>query len=254
MDQSLLLMRCKQGDKAAREQMITENIGLVWSIVRRFLGRGYEADDLFQIGCIGLMKAIDKFDLNYDVQFSTYAVPMITGEVRRFLRGDGLVKVSRTMKENAFKIRQACEVLERRLGREATLDEIAAATELKREDIVMAMEAGAEVDSIYRTVYQGDGSEIYMVDQIVQGAGGGTGRLSGAGESGDVEKEKLLDHMLLSGLLKSLPESEQLLLKMRYFEERTQNEVAARLGISQVQVSRLEKKILLKLRAQCEKI
>lgn len=254
MDQSLLLMRFKQGDKAAREQMITENIGLVWSIVRRFLGRGYEADDLFQIGCIGLMKAIDKFDLNYDVQFSTYAVPMITGEIRRFLRDDGLVKVSRTMKENAFKIRQACEVLERRLGREATLDEIAAATELKREDIVMAMEAGAEVDSIYRTVYQGDGSEIYMVDQIVQGAGGGTGRLSGAGESGDVEKEKLLDHMLLSGLLKSLPESEQLLLKMRYFEERTQNEVAARLGISQVQVSRLEKKILLKLRAQCEKI
>ena len=246
MDQSLLLMRCKQGDKAAREQMITENIGLVWSIVRRFLGRGYEADDLFQIGCIGLMKAIDKFDLNYDVQFSTYAVPMITGEIRRFLRDDGLVKVSRTMK--------ACEGLERRLGREATLDEIAAATELKREDIVMAMEAGAEVDSIYRTVYQGDGSEIYMVDQIVQGAGGGTGRLSGAGESGDVEKEKLLDHMLLSGLLKSLPESEQLLLKMRYFEERTQNEVAARLGISQVQVSRLEKKILLKLRAQCEKI
>ena len=234
--------------------MITENIGLVWSIVSRFLGRGYEADDLFQIGCIGLMKAIDKFDLNYDVQFSTYAVPMITGEIRRFLRDDGLVKVSRTMKENAFKIRQACEVLERRLGREATLDEIAAATELKREDIVMAMEAGAEVDSIYRTVYQGDGSEIYMVDQIVQGAGGGTGRLSGAGESGDVEKEKLLDHMLLSGLLKSLPESEQLLLKMRYFEERTQNEVAARLGISQVQVSRLEKKILLKLRAQCEKI
>ncbi len=251
VDQSLLLARCKQGDKAAREQMITENIGLVWSIVRRFLGRGYEADDLFQIGSIGLMKAIDKFDLNFDVQFSTYAVPMITGEIRRFLRDDGLVKVSRTMKENAWKIRQACEVLERRLGREATLDEIAAATELKREDI--AMEAGAEVDSIYRTVYQGDGSEIYMVDQIVQGAGGSTGRLSGMGERSDVEKEKLLDHMLLSELLKSLPDSEQRLLRMRYFEERTQNEVAAELGISQVQVSRLEKKILLKLRAQCER-
>lgn len=249
-DQSLLLARCKQGDKAAREQMITDNIGLVWSIVRRFLGRGYEADDLFQIGSIGLMKAIDKFDLNFDVQFSTYAVPMITGEIRRFLRDDGLVKVSRTMKENAWKIHQACEVLERRLGREATLDEIAAATELKREDIVMAMEAGAEVDSIYRTVYQGDGSEIYMVDQIVQGAGGSTGRLSGTGESGDTEKERLLDHMLLSELLKSLPDSEQRLLRMRYFEERTQNEVAAKLGISQVQVSRLEKKILLKLRAQ----
>lgn len=117
----------------------------------------------------------------------------------------------------------------------------------------MAMEAGAEVDSIYRTVYQGDGSEIYMVDQIVQGAGGSTGRLSGMGERSDVEKEKLLDHMLLSELLKSLPDSEQRLLRMRYFEERTQNEVAAELGISQVQVSRLEKKILLKLRAQCER-
>ncbi len=250
MDQSLLLRRCKQGDKAAREQMITENIGLVWSIVRRFLGRGYEADDLFQIGSIGLMKAIDKFDLNYDVQFSTYAVPMITGEIRRFLRDDGLVKVSRTMKENAWKIHQACEMLERKLGREATLEEIAAATELCREDIVMAMEAGAEVDSIYRTVYQGDGSEICMIDQVVQGVDGAAGRLSGAGEAGDVEKERLLDRMLLSELLATLPESEQNLLKMRYFEERTQNEVAAALGISQVQVSRLEKKILLKLRKQ----
>lgn len=250
MDQSLLLMRCKQGDKAAREQMITENIGLVWSIVRRFLGRGYEADDLFQIGSIGLMKAVDKFDLNYDVQFSTYAVPMITGEIRRFLRDDGPVKVSRTMKENAWKIRQACEALERKLGREATLEEIAAATELKREDIVMAMEAGAEVDSIYRTVYQGDGSEICMIDQVVQGTDGAAGRLSGMGEAVDAEKEKLLDHMLLSELLGTLPESERNLLTMRYFEERTQNEVAAALGISQVQVSRLEKKILLKLRAK----
>lgn len=250
MDQSLLLKRCKQGDKAAREQMITENIGLVWSIVRRFLGRGYEADDLFQIGSIGLMKAIDKFDLNYEVQFSTYAVPMITGEIRRFLRDDGLVKVSRTMKENAWKIHQASEALERKLGREATLDEIAAATELRREDIVMAMEAGAEVDSIYRTVYQGDGSEIYMIDQVVQGQNGSAGRLSGAGDAGDEEKDRLLDHMLLNELLASLPEAEQSLLRMRYFEERTQNEVAAALGISQVQVSRLEKKILLKLRAR----
>ncbi len=250
MDQGLLLMRCKQGDKAAREQMITENIGLVWSIVRRFLGRGYEADDLFQIGSIGLMKAVDKFDLNYDVQFSTYAVPMITGEIRRFLRDDGPVKVSRTMKENAWKIRQACETLERKLGREATLEEIAAATELKREDIVMAMEAGAEVDSIYRTVYQGDGSEICMIDQVVQGTDGAAGRLSGMGEAVDAEKEKLLDHMLLFELLDTLPESERNLLTMRYFEERTQNEVAAALGISQVQVSRLEKKILLKLRAK----
>ncbi len=229
--------------------MITDNIGLVWSIVRRFEGRGYEAEDLFQIGSIGLMKAIDKFDLSFEVQFSTYAVPMITGEIKRFLRDDGLVKVSRTMKENAWKIRQVSERLEKQLGRAATLEEIAAAAELRREDVVMALEAGAEVESIYRTVYQGDGSEIYLVDQVVQGSSGGAGELSGRGHSGDPEKETLLNHILLEQLLDDLPEQEQHLLHLRYFEERTQSEVAAELGISQVQVSRLEKRILLKLRA-----
>ena len=248
MDQIQLLVRCKQGDDAAREQMITDNIGLVWSIVRRFIGRGYEAEDLFQIGAIGLMKAIDKFDLEFDVQFSTYAVPMITGEIKRFLRDDGMVKVSRTMKENAWKIRQVSERLEKELGREATLDEIAAATELKREDVVMALEAGAEVESIYRTVYQGDGNEIYLVDQVVQGSSGAAGELS-TSEHGDTEKEKLLNHILLEQLLAGLPEREQRLLRLRYFEDKTQNQVAAVLGISQVQVSRMEKRILQKLRA-----
>ena len=248
VDQIQLLVRCKQGDDAAREQMITDNIGLVWSIVRRFIGRGYEAEDLFQIGAIGLMKAIDKFDLEFDVQFSTYAVPMITGEIKRFLRDDGMVKVSRTMKENAWKIRQVSERLEKELGREATLDEIAAATELKREDVVMALEAGAEVESIYRTVYQGDGNEIYLVDQVVQGSSGAAGELS-TSEHGDTEKEKLLNHILLEQLLAGLPEPEQRLLRLRYFEDKTQNQVAAVLGISQVQVSRMEKRILQKLRA-----
>ena len=228
--------------------MITDNVGLVWSIVRRFMGRGYEAEDLFQIGSIGLMKAIDKFDMSFEVQFSTYAVPMITGEIKRFLRDDGLVKVSRSMKENAWKIHQVSERLEKQLGREATLEEIAAAAELRREDVVMALEARAEVESIYRTVYQGDGSEIYLVDQVIQGSGA-AGQLSGRGESGDPEKESLLNHILLEQLLSGLPEQEQHLLRLRYFEEKTQSEVAAELGISQVQVSRLEKKILLKLRA-----
>lgn len=250
MDSVQLLLRCKQGDKAAREQMIMDNVGLVWSIVRRFLGRGYEADDLFQIGCIGLMKAIDKFDLSFEVQFSTYAVPMITGEIKRFLRDDGMVKVSRTMKENAWKIHQASEQLERKLGREATLEEIAAATELKREDIVMALEAGAEVDSIYRAVYQGDGSEICMIDQIVSGNDGATGRLPGADSYCDREKEELINHILIEELLGQLKEEERRLIELRYYEERTQMEVAKELGISQVQVSRLEKKILLKLRAR----
>lgn len=250
MDSVQLLLRCKQGDKAAREQMIMENVGLVWSIVRRFLGRGYEADDLFQIGSIGLMKAIDKFDLSFEVQFSTYAVPMITGEIKRFLRDDGMVKVSRTMKENAWKIHQASEQLERKLGREATLEEIAAATELKREDIVMALEAGAEVESIYRAVYQGDGSEICMVDQIVSSSDGATGRLPGTDTYCDREKEELINHILIEELLGQLKEEERRLIELRYYEERTQMEVAKELGISQVQVSRLEKKILLKLRAK----
>lgn len=250
MDCVQLLIRCRQGDKAAREQMITENIGLVWSIVRRFLGRGYEAEDLFQIGSIGLMKAIDKFDLAYEVQFSTYAVPMITGEIKRFLRDDGLVKVSRTMKENAWKIHQVSEKLEKELGREATLDEIAAAAELKREDVVMALEAGAEVESIYRTVYQGEGNEIYLVDQVVQSGNGRTGEVSGSGNMSDPEKEKLLNHILLEELLAGLSESEQQLIRLRYFEDRTQIEVAGEMGISQVQVSRMEKKILSKLRRQ----
>lgn len=249
-DSAQLLMRCRQGDKAAREQMIMDNTGLVWSIVKRFLGRGYEAEDLFQIGSIGLMKAIDKFDPVFEVQFSTYAVPMITGEIKRFLRDDGMVKVSRTMKENAWRVYQAAEKLEKQLGREATLDEIAVATELKREDIVMAMEAGREVESIYRTVFQGDDNEIYMIDQVVSGEYGGAGQLAGAENLGDAEKERVLNRILLEELLGGLTEEEQKLIRMRYFEDRTQMEVAAVLQISQVQVSRLEKKILLKLRKQ----
>ncbi len=250
MDCVQLLLRCRQGDKAAREQMIMENVGLVWSIVRRFLGRGHEADDLFQIGVIGLMKAVDKFELSFEVQFSTYAVPLIMGEIKRFLRDDGLVKVSRTMKENAWKIHQASERLERALGREATLEEIAAATELKREDVVMALESGAEVESIYRAVYQGDGNEICMIDQVVQGNNGAAGRLPGNDTCYDVEKEELLNHILLEELLGQLQEEERRLIELRYYEDKTQMEVAKELGISQVQVSRLEKKILLKLRAR----
>ena len=252
MDQTQLLVQCSQGDAGAREQMILENVGLVWSIVRRFLGRGYEADDLFQIGTIGLMKAIDKFDLNFGVQFSTYAVPVITGEIKRFLRDDGMVKVSRSMKENAWKIRQMSEQLEKELGREATLDEIAAATELRREDVVMALEAVSEVDSIYRTVYQGDGSEIYLVDQVVQGQEGTTKRLHAPAGGEDAEKEELLNHIMLEQVIDALSEQEKLLVRLRYYEEKKQTEVAKLLGISQVQVSRLEKKILKKMRSRLE--
>ena len=234
METTALIRQAQTGDKAAREQVISENVGLVWSIVRRFLGRGQEADDLFQIGVIGLMKAVDKFDMNFEVKFSTYAVPMISGEIKRYLRdNNSLIKMSRSVKENGWKVKQAKEQLAIALGRDATMEEIAAATELSIEDIVMAIEANSEIESIYQTVYQGDGNEIYLVDRIP--------------EKRD-ETEKLLDRMTIHQLLDLLEEDERRLIQYRYFEEKTQTAAAELLGISQVQVSRLEKKILLKMR------
>ena len=224
---AVLIARSQAGDKEAREVLIEKNLGLVHHIVRRFLGRGYDAEDLFQIGSIGLMKAIDKFDLAYDVKFSTYAVPMISGEIKRFLRDDGMVKVSRTLKE------KASERIAHEKGREATLEEIALATGISKEDIVMAMEANVEVESIYKSVYQSDGNEIYLVDKLP--------------EKKD-DNEKLLNHMLLEQLIGELGEEERLLIRLRYFQDKTQVEVAKNLGISQVQVSRMEKKILVRMR------
>lgn len=217
----------------AREVLIEKNLGLVHHIVKRFLNRGVDAEDLFQIGCIGLMKAVDKFDLAFDVKFSTYAVPMISGEIKRFLRDDGLVKVSRSLKENGWKITRAREQFQHENGREPTLEEVAKVTGLSTEEVVMAMDAGAEVESIYRSIYQSDGNEIYLVDQIA---------------SKSNEKEKLLNHMLLKQLLSELAGEEKELIRLRYFQGKTQTEVAARLGISQVQVSRLEKRILRRMR------
>lgn len=256
---AVLIARAQEGDKEAREVLVKNNLGLVHHIVKRFLGRGYDAEDLFQIGSIGLMKAIDKFDLQYAVRFSTYAVPMIAGEIKRFLRDDGMVKVSRTLKENGWKIRQASEQITKRLGREPTLSEIQEQTGLEREEIVMAMEANVEVESIYKSVYQSDGSEIYLVDQVSATAGGGLGRMgrtgydsSGghnyAGACEDYEKEQVLNRMLLKQVLGSLEGPERELIYLRYFQEKTQTEVAKKMGVSQVQVSRMEKKILIRLR------
>ena len=176
---AVLIERSRAGDKEARERLIEEKLGLVRHIVKRFLERGYDPEDLFQIGCIGLMKAIDKFDLRFEVKFSTYAVPMIQGEIKRFLRDDGMVKVSRTLKENGWKIRQAAEKLSHMLGRDATMQEISEETGLSVEDIVLALDANIEVESIYKSVYQSDGNEIYLVDQVVGEAGGGDARRIG---------------------------------------------------------------------------
>ena len=229
-----LIQSAHEGDKSARDRLVAENMGLVWSIVRRFGGRGYDPEDLFQIGSIGLIKAIDKFDLNYDVKFSTYAVPLITGEIKRFIRDDGMIKVSRNLKENGIKIKMAREKLAGKYGREPSIDEVAKEAFLTVEEVVLAMEANVQVESIYKSVYQSDGNELFMVDQL-------------ADESGNAHEE-VLNHLLVNQLLNGLGKEEQKLIILRYYQDKTQMEVAKVLGISQVQVSRLEKKILLGMR------
>lgn len=231
-----LIKRSRSGDKLAREQVIKENMPLVYSIVKRFAGRGYDVEDLSQIGAIGLIKAVDNFNLNYDVKFSTYAVPVISGEIKRFLRDDGMVKVSRTLKENGIRVRRAAESLAGRLGREATLEELSAATELGREEIVMALEAGNEVESLHKTVFQKEGSEIFLMDRI---------------PSEKNESEAVVNQLLLEQLLGELDEKERRLIELRYFEEKTQTQTAQMLEMSQVQVSRLEKRILGSMRKKC---
>ncbi len=233
-----LLERSHAGDQTARDAMVQSNMGLVWSIVRRFHNRGYELEDLFQVGSIGLMKAIDKFDTSFSVKFSTYAVPMITGEIRRFLRDDGMIKVSRSLKENGAKMKRAREKLQADFGREPTLQELSEETGLPREEIVMALEANGEVESIYKTTTPADGKEMCLADRLPQ------------------EKDSheiLLNHMVLEQLLSELGEMERQLIELRYYKEKTQTQVAKEMGISQVQVSRLEKKILLEMRKNLNK-
>lgn len=229
------------GDKGARDNLISENLGLVHAVARRFDNRGHDREEIFQIGCIGLMKAIDKFDLSLNLAFSTYAVPMITGEIRRFLRDDGMVKVSRTLKENGYRISRTREALLDKLGREPTLAELSDELGLPREEIVLAIEANREVESIYQSVYERDGDELLLIDQI-------SGRDSSCGQQEEPEKEAVLNHLVIDQLLGLLKEKERKLIELRYFENRTQSQVAAELGMSQVQVSRMEKKILLGLR------
>ena len=228
-----LLQMAHEGDKAARDQLVEENVGLVWSIVRRFGGRGYEPEDLFQIGSIGLLKAIDKFDLSYDVRFSTYAVPMITGEIKRFLRDDGMIKVSRSVKELGMKVGAARESLSGTLGREPTIEEIAVELKVSREEVAASLEAGAEVESLYRPFGQNDGQELCLMDRL---------------EEKENAEEKLLNRMVLRELISELEPKEREIIIRRYFYNQTQSAIAADLDISQVQVSRLEKRILRRMR------
>ena len=230
MDKTLELLKlAKEGNQDAKERVVTENLGLVWAVARRFLGRGHELEDLYQIGCIGLMKCIDKFDLSFDVKFSTYAVPMISGEIKRFLRDDGMIKVSRTLKETAYKVKKVREEIMNRTGMEPKLEEISQLLEIDVEEIVASLEANVEVESIHKTIYQNDGNAIYLLDKIADVAD---------------ENETLLDHLVVEELMGQLEETEAQIIRMRYFENKTQTEIAKGIGISQVQVSRIEKKIL----------
>lgn len=242
-----LIDRAHHGDERARAQLVEQNMGLVWSIVRRLLRQRYrERGSVPDRSPSGLLKAIDKFDCSFEVRFSTYAVPMIMGEIKRFLRDDGLVKVSRTLKENGWKIRRETENYRNRWGREPTLEELAEATALSREEIVESLDAGLEVESIDRTYSQEDGSEISLLDRIDSRNAGE--RVS----AGDREKEALLNRVVLEQLLEELPESERKLIIWRYLQEQTQTKVAERMGISQVQVSRMEKRILKTMRERLE--
>ncbi|WP_078413656.1 RNA polymerase sporulation sigma factor SigF [Priestia abyssalis] len=230
-----LIKRSQQGDQESRDLIAQKNMRLVWSVVQRFLNRGYEPDDLFQIGCIGLLKSVDKFDLSYDVKFSTYAVPMIIGEIQRFIRDDGTVKVSRSLKELSNKIRKAKDELSKTLNRVPTVLEVAEYLDITPEDVVMAQEANRAPTSIHETVYENDGDPITLLDQIA-----------------DQNEGKWFDKMALREAIEELDEREKLIVYLRYYKDQTQSEVASRLGISQVQVSRLEKKILQQMKNRME--
>ncbi|MBP3469810.1 MAG: SigB/SigF/SigG family RNA polymerase sigma factor [Lachnospiraceae bacterium] len=231
---AVLIEQSQKGDREVRTHLIEQNLGLVRHIVKRYQGRGCDPEDLFQIGVIGLIKAVDHFDLEREVQFSTYAVPMIMGEIKRFFRDDGIVKVSRGIKENAYRIRQSMEQYASQHGREASVQELQELTGLDREDIVLALEAGYEVESIYQAAYKNDDSEVLLIDKL-------------PGEKD--EHERLTNHIVLQELMGRMEERDRQLINLRYFENKTQTEVAGMLGISQVQVSRQEKKILLRMRA-----
>ena len=233
IDTRALMERAHQGDKKARERLIEENIGLIWSIVRRFKNRGAELEDLFQIGSIGLIKAIDKFDCSYEVQFSTYAVPMIMGEIKRYLRDNSMLKVSRGLKELAYKVYQTKEKLEKQMGREPEIEELAHILEVTAEEIVEAVEASKEVESLQMIIYSGDGSEITLLERL---------------EDQRNEQEHLLDRMMVEDMMGYLTKEERELVELRYFQNMTQAAIAKKFGTSQVQISRMEKRILRFLR------
>lgn len=221
------------GDPDAREEFIRGNLRLVLSVIQRFSGRGESVDDLFQVGCIGLIKALDNFDVSQNVRFSTYAVPMIIGEIRRYLRDNNAIRVSRSLRDTAYKALQARDRLQYALGREATVDEIAQEMQLPVEDVVFALEAIQDPVSLFEPIYNDGGDALYIMDQV---------------RDENVRDEDWLEEISIKDAMQHLNDREKKILRLRFFEGRTQMEVAGEIGISQAQVSRLEKNALLHMR------
>ena len=224
-----LLLRAKQGDMKAREELIAGNLRLVLSVIQRFANRGENADDLFQVGCIGLIKAIDNFNTDLDVRFSTYGVPMIVGEIRRYLRDNSTMRVSRAMRDTAYKVLQAKEAYMAEHQREPTVDEIARMLELKREEVVFALDAIVDPVSLYEPVYSDSGDTICVMDQV---------------RDSKNTDENWLEQIALREAIAKLSDREKRILSLRFFQGKTQMEVSTEVGISQAQVSRLEKNAL----------
>ena len=236
MDHTIaLIQKSHDGDEKARAQLMEENTGLIWCVARRFYGRGTEPEDLFQIGSIGLLKAIDKFDLSYDVKFSTYAVPMILGEIKRFLRDDGTVKVSRSLKELAWRAKRLQEAAMQEESRELSLQELAERLEVEKEELVLALESTKDVESLYASVDGNEGT-LQLIDKLTD----------------NTENEKVMERLSLMEALEHLDAKQRQIIILRYFQDRTQADVARCIGISQVQVSRIEKRVLSELRRQLQ--
>lgn len=232
-DNARLLPLAKEGNEAAMNRLIEMNLPLVSSLSKKFLNRGYEYEDIFQLGCIGLVKAIKNFDPTFKVKFSTYAVPMIIGEIKRFLRDDGMIKVSRNTKSLARKIYFDKEELTRRLDREPTIEELSEFCEIAKEDIVFAVESASSLQYLHDTIHQDDGAPVLLIDKLSETSADDT---------------DMIDKIALKEALRSLDDKSRQIIMLRYFKDKTQVQVAKMLGISQVQVSRIEKKVLFSMR------
>ena len=236
-DNSELLPLAKAGDAEAMNRLIEANLPLVTSISKKFINRGYDYEDIYQIGCMGLVKAINNFDDKYNVKFSTYAVPMIIGEIKRFLRDDGIIKVSRNVKSLAKKLHFDKEALTKKLNRDPSIEELAEFSGINKEEILFALESSASMQYLYEVIHQDDGAPVLLIDKLSENA---------------EEDKNLTERIALKEALNNLDVKSRQIIVLRYFKDKTQVQVAKMLGISQVQVSRIEKKVLLEMRKQLD--